>query len=182
MTEKKLSLFGAFFLDLLKGMAIGVAFIIPGFSGGSIAAILGIYEKLVGAIADIFKSFKKSVKTLLPIAIGMVIGVLMLLFPLSWALGAYPIPTVCLFVGLAIGGIPSITEKIPGKPSVKNLIALLIPLILAASLSFLPLGNEVDLLGLNLGGHLLLILIGAVGSTALVIPGISGSMILLILV
>ncbi len=181
MEEKKISRLRGFFFDLLKGMAIGLAFIIPGFSGGSIAAILGIYEKLVGAIADIFKSFKKSVLTLLPIALGMVIGVIMLLFPLSWALGAYPIPTVCLFVGLAIGGIPSITEKIPGKPSVKNLFALFIPLILAAALCFLPLGQEVDLLGLDFGGHILLILIGLLGSTALVVPGISGSMILLIL-
>ena len=181
MQEKELSRLKGFFLDLLNGMAIGVAFIIPGFSGGSIAAILGIYEKLVGAIADIFKSFKKSIATLLPIALGMVLGVLMLLFPLSWALGAYPLPTVCLFVGLALGGIPSITEKTGGKPSVKNLFALFIPLILAASLSFLPLGNEVDLLGLNLGGHFLLFFIGMLGSTALVVPGISGSMILLIL-
>lgn len=181
MKEKTESRLKSFFFDLLKGMAIGVAFIIPGFSGGSIAAILGIYEKLVGAIADIFKSFKKSIATLLPIGLGMVIGVLILLFPLSWALGKYPLPTVCLFVGLAIGGMPSITEKIPGKPSVKNLLALLIPLVLAASLSFLPIGQEVDLLNLDFGGHVLLFFIGALGSTALVVPGISGSMILLIL-
>ena len=48
-----------FLLDLVRGLPIGVAFIIPGFSGGSVAAILGIYEKLIGAVADIFKSFKK---------------------------------------------------------------------------------------------------------------------------
>ena len=56
-----------FLLDVVRGCAIGVAFIIPGFSGGSVAAILGIYEKLVGAIADIFKDFKRSVLTILPI-------------------------------------------------------------------------------------------------------------------
>ena len=54
-----------FIFDIIRGMAIGIAFIIPGFSGGSVAAILGIYEKLIGAIADIFKSFKKSVLTFL---------------------------------------------------------------------------------------------------------------------
>ena len=46
-----------FFLDTVRGFAIGIAFIIPGFSGGSIAAILGIYEKLICAIADIFTDF-----------------------------------------------------------------------------------------------------------------------------
>ena len=61
---KKFSLkISSFLLDIVRGFAIGVAFIIPGFSGGSIAASLGIYEKLIGAIADIFKDFKKSVKT-----------------------------------------------------------------------------------------------------------------------
>ena len=44
-----------FLRDFLAGICIGVAFIIPGFSGGSVAAILGIYEKMVGAIANVFK-------------------------------------------------------------------------------------------------------------------------------
>ena len=111
----------SFLIDVVRGCAIGVAFIIPGFSGGSVAAILGIYEKLVGAIADIFKDFKKSILTLLPILIGMVCGIVALLFPLEWALGAYPIPTVCIFVGLALGGLPSITDKLGGKIKVTNI-------------------------------------------------------------
>ena len=162
-------------------MAIGVAFIIPGFSGGSIAAILGIYEKLVSAIAGIFKEFKKSILTLLPIGIGMVLGIVSLLFPLSWALGAFPIPTVCIFVGLAIGGLPSVTDNCRGKISFTNVSALIIPLSLAAALSFLPVQPDVDLLsGLNFGNYALLLVIGLVGSSALVVPGISGSMLLLI--
>lgn len=181
MEESKKSKSLDFLFDIVRGMAIGVAFIIPGFSGGSIAAILGIYEKLVGAIADIFKDFKRSVLTLLPIGIGMVAGVLALLFPLGWALEAFPIPTVCLFVGLALGGLPSITDKTKGKPTVSNLLACAIPLLLAAALSFLPVGADVDLLNINFGGYILLILIGLIGSAALVVPGISGSMLLLIL-
>lgn len=171
----------SFFLDIVRGAAIGIAFIIPGFSGGSIAAILGIYENLVGAIAGIFKEFKKSVVTLLPIGIGMVLGVASLLFPLSWALGAFPIPTVCIFVGLAIGGLPSITDNCRGKIKITNILALLIPLSLAAALSFLPVRPDVNLLaGLNFGDYILLAVIGLVGSAALVVPGISGSMLLLI--
>ncbi len=173
---------GEFFFDILRGMAIGVAFIIPGFSGGSIAAILGIYERLIGAIAGIFKQFKKSVITLLPIAIGMVCGVIALLFPLSWALEAYPIPTVCIFVGLAIGGMPSVTDKMRGKVNYKNVIALGIPLFLAVAMSFLPVSPDVNLLtGMGFFDYLLLFVIGVVGSTALVVPGISGSMLLLII-
>ena len=167
-------------LDVVRGMAIGVAFIIPGFSGGSIAAILGIYEKLVGAIADLFKSFKRSMLTLLPILIGMVCGIVALLFPLEWALEAYPIPTVCIFVGLALGGLPSVTDKLRGNIKATNIIAFIIPLLAAFSLSFLPIGSEIDLFSLGFGGYVLLFLVGLLGSSALVVPGISGSMLLLI--
>lgn len=169
-----------FLLDLIRGAAIGIAFIIPGFSGGSVAAILGIYEKLVGAIADIFKDFKKSLTTILPIGIGMVLGIVALLFPLGWALEAFPFPTVCLFVGLAVGGLPSVTDELRGKIKTSNIFACAIPLVSALALSFLPIGNDVDLFNLNLGGYFLLVVMGLVASAALVVPGISGSMLLLI--
>ncbi len=171
-----------FLADILRGAAIGVAFIIPGFSGGSVAAILGIYEKLVGAIADIFRTFKKSILTLLPIAIGMLLGIAALILPIQWGLAHYPIPTVSLFVGLAIGGLPSVKDKVKGKPTLPNAAAFLIPCALAACLCFIPVANRADdfLFHLNAGGYLLLVLIGLVGSCALVVPGISGSMLLLI--
>ena len=171
-----------FFADIIRGVGIGVAFIIPGFSGGSVAAILGIYEKLICAIADIFKDFKKSFKTLLPIAIGMIVGIISLLFPLSWALEEFPIPTVSLFVGLAVGGMPSITDKVKGERiSYKNLIASVIPAVVVLSISFMPIGADKNLLNLSFGGYVLLFLVGILGSAALVVPGISGSMLLLIL-
>lgn len=166
-------------LDILRGYTIGIAFIIPGFSGGSVAAILGIYEKLVGAISDLPRQLKKSILTLLPIGIGMVLGIVSLLFPLGWALEEYPIPTVCLFVGLAIGGLPSVTGKLT-KPRPLHFASFLIPLLLAISLSFLPIASDVDLFNLSFGGYILLLLVGFVGSAALVVPGISGSMLLLI--
>ncbi len=179
-TEKKRNPFTEFWLNIARGAAIGVAFIIPGFSGGSVAAILGIYEKLVGSVADLFKQFKKSILFLLPILLGMVLGIAALILPIQWGLEKFPIPTVSLFVGLAIGGLPSVTEKVKGKPKWTHILACLVPLAAAASLCFPPMAGEVDLLDLNFGGYLLLVLIGAVGACALVVPGISGSMLLLI--
>ena len=172
----------SFLLDIARGIGIGIAFIIPGFSGGSVAAILGIYERIINAVADIFKDFKSSIKTLFPIGLGMVIGIVSLLFPLSWALEAYPLPTVSLFVGLAIGGMPSITDKLKGeKIKIKNLTAAIIPAIIVLSISFLPIGIEKNLFELSIGGYFLLFIVGILGSSALVVPGISGSMLLLIL-
>lgn len=179
--EPEKNAIAAFLSNVLRGAAIGIAFIIPGFSGGSVAAILGVYEKLVGSVADIFKHFKRSIVFLLPIFIGMILGVAALIYPIQLGLRYYPIPTVTLFVGLALGGLPSVTDKMKGgRPKWQHFVALAVPLILAAGLCFLPLGSEVDLFSLNAGGYLLLILIGIVGSCALVVPGISGSMLLLI--
>lgn len=167
-------------LDVLRGYVIGIAFIIPGFSGGSVAAVLGIYEKLVGAIADIFKSFIKSMLILLPIGIGMGLGAVSLLFPLKWALAAYPIPTVSLFVGLTLGALPSITEKLKGKFKPTYLISFILPTLAALCLCFIPVAQDRDLSSVGILELIPLFLVGLLGSTALVIPGISGSMLLLI--
>ncbi len=171
-----------FFANVLRGVAIGVAFIIPGFSGGSVAAILGIYEKLVGSIADLFKKFKESVLFLLPILLGMILGIAALIFPIQWGLANYPIPTVSLFVGLSMGGLPSITDKVKGKPKWHNFAAFALPCAVSACLMFLPTASQPQgfLFNLDAGGYVLLVLIGAVGACALVVPGISGSMLLLI--
>ncbi len=172
----------AFLTDVMRGAAIGIAFIVPGFSGGSVAAILGVYERLVGAVADIFKHFRRSMRTLLPIALGMLLGASALLFPIRWGVQNYPVPTVTLFVGLSIGGLPVIKERAPGKPTARNFAAFLLPCLAAASLALLPSANHAEgfLYHLDAGGYLLLFLVGAAAACALVVPGISGSMLLLI--
>ncbi len=171
----------AFFLDVLAGFAMGIAFIIPGFSGGSVAAIVGIYEKLIGAVADIFRDFKRSFITLLPIGFGLVMGAVTLLYPIKFFLGLFPLPTVSLFVGLALGGMFTITNKITSRPTIPNYFSFLIPFIGALLLSFAPTGADLNLFSFNAGGYILLFLIGIIASAALVIPGISGSMLLLII-
>ncbi len=170
-----------FLTDLFAGFLMGIAFIIPGFSGGSIAAIVGIYERLITAITDIFKDFKGSIKTLFPIGIGLLLGAVSLLYPLKLALSWAPLPTVSLFVGLALGGMFSITDRLHGKIKPTNILALGIPLIFAAALCFIPTGADVNLFALDFWGYALLFLVGLIGSVALVVPGISGSMLLLIL-
>lgn len=171
----------SFLLDMAAGFGMGVAFIIPGFSGGSVAAILGIYEKLINAIANIFSDLKRSFITLLPIFLGLCAGAISLLYPLGYALDAFPLPTAALFVGLALGGMFSVTDKIEGKLTVSNYFAFAIPFIIAFIMMFLPTGADVDLFSLDFTGYVLLFIVGVIASLALVIPGISGSMILLML-
>lgn len=170
-----------FLKEFASGICIGVAFIIPGFSGGSVAAILGIYEKLINAIANIFKEFKKSVITLLPIALGLATGAVALMFPLGYMLENFPLPTVSIFVGLALGGVPSLIADAKGKCTAKSIVAVSVAALVAALLCFMPVGSDVNLFDMNFGGYIMLFLVGVLGSSALVVPGISGSMLLLIL-
>ena len=170
-----------FFRDILTGICIGVAFIIPGFSGGTVAAILGVYERLVKAVSGIFKEFKKSILTLLPIGIGLILGIGVLLFPIGYFLDRFPLPTVSLFVGLAIGALPTMVGRVKEKTNASDIMTLFATLIGVVLLALIPGGTEVNLIGIDLGGYLLLFIVGMVGACALVIPGISGSMLLLIL-
>lgn len=167
--------------DLLFGIFIGIAFIIPGFSGGSVAAILGIYERIVNALTDVFTQTRKALRTLLPIFVGLVGGALVFTFPIGYMLSSFPIPTVSLFVGLAIGGVPNLMSGLKGKPSAGELALMSASVLIAFLISFVPMNARVDLIGMSLDGYILLFLVGVLASCALVVPGISGSMILLIL-
>lgn len=172
-----------FFIDCAKGAAIGIAMIIPGISGGTLAVLLKIYDKLINAFSNLFKDFKNSVMTLLPILLGVVVAFAAAYYPLKLALKNAPFPTVMLFAGLMIGSCPKIV-----KDGIKNgfkkldIIAILIPLAVVIGICFIPNLGAVDLSkNMPVYGYFLLILIGALASCALVVPGISGSLLLLIL-
>ncbi len=66
--------------NILKGAVIGIANIIPGVSGGTMAVAMGIYDVLIRSLTHLFKEFKKSVMTLIPILIGAAIGIVGLSF------------------------------------------------------------------------------------------------------
>lgn len=170
-----------FLAGTIRGAAMGIAFIIPGFSGGTVAAILGVYEQIINAVTGLFRHFRSSMRVLLPIALGMALGMGALMFPIQWGLANYPLPTVSLFVGLALGGLPPLKSR-AGKLTLGRIFSFLAALAAAAALVFLPRSAHAEgfLYRLDFVGYLLLFLVGALASCALVIPGISGSMLLLI--
>lgn len=170
-----------FLSNCAKGAAIGVSMIIPGFSGGTIAVLMNIYDKLLEAVTGIFKNFKKSILFLLPIIIGAVLGFVGLVIPLEYGLSHIPLIIVSLFVGLIIGGIPFIYKKVQGKENLVSIIVGLCAMALTISLCFIKGGISIDFSSLNVGSFLYLILAGALASIALVAPGISGSMTLMVL-
>ena len=168
---------------ILKGMIIGVANIIPGVSGGTLMITLGIYEQVIDTISHLFKNFKKNLKFIIPIGIGMVLSILLLSKLISFCLDKYPFPTTFFFIGLIIGGIPLLWRKTKAaKGKLTNWLAFAITFGIILLFTFLKSGNvEVSLDNLNFYNYLMLFVVGIISAATMVIPGISGSFVLMML-
>lgn len=171
-----------FLIDTAKGAGIGLSMIIPGVSGGTLAVIFNIYEKIIDAINSLRKEFKKSVLTLLPILIGAVASLLIASVPIRYALEHAPIPTILLFTGLMIGSCPNIFKTgLKHGFSKFDIIAVIVPFAVVIGICFISGSGDVNLSeSMKVYMWFLLFLIGILASCALVVPGISGSMLLLI--
>lgn len=171
-----------FFINLAKGAAIGVAMIIPGVSGGTLAVLLKIYDKMIESISGLRKHFLESVKFLFPILLGVAVAFAAALVPLKLALKYAPFPTVLLFAGLMTGSCPKLffdDKKNGFKPT--DIIAAALPLIAVIGICFIPGMREADLSSaMPWYQYILVGIIGVAASCALVVPGISGSMLLMI--
>lgn len=164
----------------IKGFFIGLANIIPGVSGGTLAITLGIYEQLIGCISHIFKNLKENIKFLLPIGIGAVLSIVTLSHLISFSLENYVLPTILFFIGAILGGMPMLVNKVSGNSlKISNVIVFLITFGLIILLLFLNSENVVSFENMNFGGYLLLFVVGIVASATMVIPGVSGSAVLM---
>ena len=164
----------------IKGFFIGLANIIPGVSGGTLALTLGIYEKLIGCISHFFKNLKENIKFILPIGIGAVIAILSLSHLISFCLDNYVLPTILFFIGAILGGLPMLIKKVNGhKITISNIIIFLITFGIIILLLFLNSETEVSFQNMNIIDYLLLFVVGVVASATMVIPGVSGSAVLM---
>lgn len=173
---------------VVKGFIMGIANIIPGVSGGTLALILGIYEDFIGAISHFFSNFKKNICFLAPIAIGILLAIASLSRVIDYSYKHYPIPTSLFFVGLVIGGIPMLYSKVKGKEEVKQVSSYLIFLLTFALVIFMACsslifgeGLKVSLSNMGFVNYLLLFLVGVIAAATMVIPGVSGSLVLMLL-
>ena len=167
----------------VKGIIMGLANVIPGVSGGTLALIMGVYEKMINAITTLFKKFKENILFLLPLAIGMVAAIYGGSKVIPPCLEKFPLATVLFFVGLILGGIPMLYKKV--NKHLKNWTNYLVLIIVFAALlcyTFLVgNGGKADLTNLNFIDYIKLVLVGMVAAATMIIPGISGSMTLMVL-
>ena len=106
MQDSKFSLSKTLF-RVLQGALIGLGAVLPGISGGVLSVIFGIYKPIMELLSNPFANFKTHVPKLLPVFIGGGIGFLGIANVLSFFLEKYPAPSVCLFIGLITGMLPS---------------------------------------------------------------------------
>ena len=178
-----------FFIDIIKGMLIGIANIIPGVSGGTMAVSLGIYDKLISSVSGLLKDWKSSLKTLLPIVLGCALGIVAFTYAIEYLLSRHTFLTCMAFVGLILGGIPillaSLKKELQKSGSRIGLPGVLAFVLLFAVAVFLPMINAEDevlkTFSVSPGTMVSLFFVGVVASATMVIPGVSGSLVMMIL-
>ena len=168
---------GGFLFKLLQGILIGLGAVLPGISGGVLCVVFGVYAPIMALLSNPFRAFKKYALTLLPIVIGMGIGFLGVSKALGVLLKAYPDASVCLFVGLIIGMLPSLFREARSKGSVeiKDYAAMAIAFVVVFSL--LLLLNEFSVrITPNFGWYLFC---GFCLALSVIAPGMSFSTLLM---
>ena len=167
---------------LLKGFIIGIAKIIPGVSGALIAISFGIYEKAIKAISNFFKNPINNFLFLFPIGLGVLLSISLTSGLILYFINNYYFPTILLFIGLIMGGIPSLIDNINIK-KVKFIHILILTLSFSTVfLIFLVNGQHFFVETSNeLINFLLFFIIGFIDALTMIIPGISGTAVMMIL-
>lgn len=168
---------------ILQGMAVGVANIIPGVSGGTMMVAMGLYDKLIHAITHLKSEFKKSLQLLIPIFAGVGIAVVALSRLFEFLLANYPIPTNFAFCGLIAGSLPFIFKKVEGKKiTVGRVIPFLVffAIVIAMAVMGETSGNAADV-SFSIINVIKLLGVGIIAAATMVVPGVSGSMMLMLL-
>ncbi len=122
-------------MKLLKGSLIGLGAVLPGMSGGVLCVVFGIYKTIMELLAAPFKNFKTHVLKLLPYVIGAGVGFVVTAKLLSVLLQNYEAPSVCLFIGLIAGTMPSLLREAGEKGRSKaSYISMVIAMIVVFAL------------------------------------------------
>lgn len=168
----------------LKGIAIGIANAIPGVSGGTIAVITKIYDELLESITPNIKKLIKNMPFLLPVGIGMIIGILLAAKVLAFLFETYNVPTQLFFMGIILGSMPMIYQEATREKKLRliNIIPFLIGAGIMIGMFFIRTDNisSVDS-SLTVGNAVLFVLSAFLAAVAMIIPGISGALVMKIL-
>ena len=165
--------------EVIFGFIFGISCIIPGFSGGTMLVILGIYESFTNSLSKITINLKEAIKELFFYFIGTIIGAVLGIVFVELLLSKYPFITSSYFIGLIIPTIIFVINELKkNKITFIHYVCFFIFLILSILLSF---SNELKLINNDFtNNYIYIFLISILSSVALILPAISGMSILLI--
>lgn len=162
--------------NFLKGIVIGIGKIIPGVSGAVLALSMGIYDKSIYYLNNLTKNIKESLKYLVPIALGILLGIILFSKVINYFLSNYYLPTMLFFIGLIIGGIPLISKNV----SKKDYLFTAITFVIFFTISITNISNNY-LLKNNFLDIFTFIFTGFLEAIGTVVPGISSTALLMII-
>lgn len=171
------------FINFIKGLTIGLSMVVPGVSGGTMAIILGLYDRLIRSVGSFFADWKGNFIFLATVGMGGIMGILLSSRFMGAVIDAYPIPTQFLFMGIIVGGLPVLYKK--SKEAGSHGWHDYAFFILGAAVVYF-LSPEPETAGelakaSGFGGFMALFIAGIIIAVALVLPGISTSFALLAL-
>lgn len=163
---------GSWILRFVKGMFIGSGFILPGISGGALAAVFGIYERIISFLAHITRNFKENVLFFIPVGLGGLTGVFVLSFAVSFLLGSFETIMLWFFVGCIIGTVPALWKEAGKKGrDTKDMIILVVSFVVG----FLFLWQGSSLFGEVDQNFFTWMVAGGLIGLGLIVPGLSPS-------
>ncbi len=170
--------------NFFVGIILGVANIIPGVSGGTMAVVFGVYDRLIGAITLNLKRLWKELPFLLPLGAGLLVGIVGFSRLVTWLFSAWPAQTNFFFLGIILGSVPFIYGRAKGSGfTAGSWAAAGLGMAAMVLMYLLDSGEEAAAASVRATPGLMLYLgaMGFVAAVTMIIPGISGSFVLLIL-
>lgn len=164
--------------ELIKGMIIGIAKIIPGLSGAVLMISFNLYDRAIDAITNFFSSPKKNLLFLGNLGIGVMIGIVLFSKVIHFFITNYYLYTTSLFIGLILGGIPIIKKKV--KKDKQNVFLIVISFLLMNGLAFSNLNNNYVIQN-NYIDYIIFFLSGFLEAIGTVLPGISSTALLMLI-
>ena len=170
--------------DFLVGTLVGIMSMMPGASGGIIAVVFGIYERLIADLADIRGRLFKDLRFIIPVGIGIVVGLLVCAVSIDALLQNWEVPMMFFFAALILYQMPDIRDMAngegDGKPTTWNIAACIVGFLVMVAFLFIgSTDSDISLIELDMVDIVLLFVVGVVIALSKIVPGLSGAAILL---
>ena len=168
------------FINLIKGALVGVANIVAGLSGATVAILCKVYDNMLDMFSNVLQHPIKTIKKHYALLLGIILGIVLGSFALKKIYETAPFPITLFCAGIVFFGLIPFSKELDfGKRKVLNTLFLIIPFAIMVYLPFAADVTKIELV-LDFKYCLVLFALGLLASTSMMLPGLSGSMMLMV--